>query len=120
MVSRNRIIRKLPAAISAAMLAGILFRFGTGLFVAVKDQPGLVLAMFTTYLLFKRAMPRYAVMAVLVVGVAMAVASGELHSEALVIGLATPVWITPEFSWQVVVGVALPLVMVAQACAHMS
>lgn len=109
----DRIIRKLPAAISAAMLAGILFRFGTGLFVAVKDQPGLVLAMFTTYLLFKRAMPRYAVMAVLVVGVAMAVARGELHSEALVIGLATPVWITPEFSWQVVVGVALPLVMVA-------
>jgi benzoate membrane transport protein len=109
----DKIIRKLPAAISAGMLAGILFRFGTGLFVSVKEQPWLVLAMLGTYLLFKRMMPRYAVMAVLVVGVAIAVASGELHSEALVIGLATPVWITPEFSWQVILGVAFPLMMVS-------
>ncbi len=109
----DKIIRKLPAAISAGMLAGILFRFGTGLFVSVKEQPWLVLAMLGTYLLFKRMMPRYAVMAVLVVGVAIAVASGELHSEALVIGLATPVWITAEFSWQVILGVAFPLVMVS-------
>ncbi|WP_312481656.1 benzoate/H(+) symporter BenE family transporter [Stutzerimonas nitrititolerans] len=109
----DKVIGKLPAAISAAMLAGILFRFGTELFVSVKDQPWLVLAMFATYLLFKRVMPRYAVMAVLVVGVAMAVGSGELRSEALVLGLAKPVWITPEFSWQVILGVAFPLVMVA-------
>ncbi len=109
----DRIIRRLPAAISAAMLAGILFRFGTGLFVAVKDQPTLVLTMFLTYLAFKRLLPRYAVMAVLLMGVGMAIASGELQSEALVIGLATPVWITPAFSWQVILGVALPLVMVA-------
>jgi len=66
-----------------------------------------------TYLLFKRAMPRYAVMAVLVVGVAMAVGSCELRSEALVLGLVKPVWISPEFSWQVILGVAFPLVMVA-------
>jgi benzoate membrane transport protein len=109
----DRIISKLPAAISAAMLAGILFRFGTELFVSVNEQPWLVLAMFVTYLSFKRLLPRYAVMAVLVVGVAIAVASGELRSEALVLGLATPVWITPEFSWQVILGVAFPLVMVA-------
>lgn len=109
----DKIIRRVPAAISAAMLAGILFRFGTGLFVSVKEQPWLVLAMLGTYLLFKRVMPRYAVMAVLIVGVAIAAGSGELHSEALVIGLATPVWITPEFSWQVILGVAFPLVMVS-------
>lgn len=109
----DRIIDRLPAAIAAGMLAGILFRFGTGLFVAVKDEPWLVLAMFGTYLLFKRSLPRYAVLAVLVVGVTIAIASGELRSEALVIGLATPVWIAPEFSWQVILNIAFPLVMVA-------
>ncbi|MDT9165924.1 benzoate/H(+) symporter BenE family transporter, partial [Escherichia coli] len=61
----DRIINRLPAAIAAGMLAGILFRFGTGLFVSVREQPWLVLAMFGTYLLFKRALPRYAVLAVL-------------------------------------------------------
>jgi benzoate membrane transport protein len=109
----DRIINRLPSAIAAGMLAGILFRFGTGLFVSVKEQPWLVLAMFCTYLIFKRAMPRYAVLAVLVAGVTITIASGELRSEALVIGLATPVWITPDFSWQVMLNIAFPLIMVA-------
>ncbi|RRU71094.1 benzoate/H(+) symporter BenE family transporter [Stutzerimonas kunmingensis] len=109
----DRIINHLPAAIGAGMLAGILFRFGTGLFISIKEQPWLVLAMFATYLAFKRALPRYAVLAVLVVGVTITVASGELQSEALVIGLATPTWIAPEFSWQVMLNIAFPLVMVA-------
>ncbi len=70
----DRIINRLPAAIAAGMLAGILFRFGTGLFISIKEQPWLVLAMFATYLAFKRALPRYAVLAVLVVGVTITVA----------------------------------------------
>ncbi|UTW08116.1 benzoate/H(+) symporter BenE family transporter [Pseudomonas benzenivorans] len=109
----DRIIGRLPAAISAAMLAGILFSFGTGLFVSLKSQPWLVLAMFASYLICKRLLPRYAVMAVLLVGCLVALASGELHGEALVIGLAVPVWITPEFSLAAILNIALPLVMVA-------
>jgi benzoate membrane transport protein len=109
----DRVISKLPGAIAAAMLAGILLRFGTGLFVSLQGKPGLVLAMFTTYLVCKRLLPRYAVMAVLVVGCAIAMLTGQLHREALVIGLATPVWITPQFSLGASLNVALPLVMVA-------
>lgn len=111
--SFDRIVNRLPAAIAAGMLAGILFSFGTGLFVAVQDQPMLVLAMFITYLVTKRLLPRYAVPAVLLVGVSMVLGMGELRHEALVIGLAVPVWISPEFTWQATLNVALPLVMVA-------
>lgn len=92
----DRIIGRLPAAISAAMLAGILFSFGTQLFVSVKEKPLLVLAMFAAYLLGKRLLPRYAVMAVLVTGCSIALATGEMNASALVIGFATPVWITPN------------------------
>ncbi|EJM66227.1 benzoate/H(+) symporter BenE family transporter [Pseudomonas sp. GM55] len=109
----DRIISKLPAAIAAAMLAGILFSFGTGLFVSMQHQPLLVLAMFASYLICKRVMPRYAVMMVLLVGCSIAAFTGELHREVLVIGLATPVWITPEFSLGAILNIALPLVMVA-------
>ena len=109
----DRVISKLPGAIAAAMLAGILLRFGTGLFVSLQGQPGMVLAMFVTYLVCKRLLPRYAVMAVLVVGCAIAILTGQLHREALVIGLATPVWVTPQFSLSATLNVALPLVMVA-------
>src|SRR5207253_3098010 len=58
----DRIISKLPAAIAAAMLAGILLSFGTGLFVSLQGKPLLVLAMFATYLVCKRVIPRYAVL----------------------------------------------------------
>lgn len=109
----DRIIGKLPAAISAAMLAGILFSFGTQLFVSIKDKPLLVLAMFATYLLFKRYSPRYAVMAVLVVGCAIAFATGEFKTASLVVEMTAPIWITPEFSWHGALNIALPLVMVA-------
>jgi benzoate membrane transport protein len=109
----DRVISKLPGAIAAAMLAGILLRFGTGLFVSLQGKPGLVLAMFATYLVCKRLMPRYAVMAVLVVGCVIAMLTGQLHREALVIGLATPVWVSPQFSLGATLNVALPLVMVA-------
>jgi benzoate membrane transport protein len=109
----DRIIGRLPPAISAAMLAGILFSFGTGLFVSLQSEPLLVLAMFATYLIVKRLLPRYAVMAVLLVGCLIALVSGELHGEALVIGLAMPLWITPEFSLAATLNIALPLVMVA-------
>ena len=109
----DRIINKLPAAIAAAMLAGILFSFGTGLFVSMQHNPMLVLAMFACYLICKRLMPRYAVMMVLLVGCSIAAFTGDLHREALVIGLATPVWITPQFSLGAILNIALPLVMVA-------
>ncbi|MDA7086021.1 benzoate/H(+) symporter BenE family transporter [Pseudomonas sp. SA3-5] len=109
----DRIISKLPAAIGAGMLAGILFSFGTGLFVSLQSKPLLVLAMFASYLVVKRLLPRYAVMAVLLVGCTIAFATGDLRQEALVIGLATPVWISPEFSLAASLNIALPLVMVA-------
>ncbi|MFZ6044665.1 benzoate/H(+) symporter BenE family transporter [Pseudomonas sp. CR3202] len=109
----DRIVGKLPAAISAAMLAGILFSFGTRLFTSLKDQPVMVMAMFITYLLVRRLAPRYAVMAVLLVGCAIAAGSGQLNASALVIGFATPEWVTPSFTWHGLFNIALPLVMVA-------
>ncbi len=109
----DRIINKLPTAIAAGMLAGILFSFGTGLFVSLQAKPFLVLAMFASYLMVKRLLPRYAVMAVLLVGCCIAFATGDLRQEALVIGMATPVWISPEFTLSAALNIALPLVMVA-------
>lgn len=109
----DRVVGKLPPAISAAMLAGILFSFGTQLFVSLQAKPALVLAMFVAYLLGKRLAPRYAVALVLLVGCVMAIGGGELNASALVIGLATPQWITPEFSVHALLNIALPLVVVA-------
>ncbi|XVE24137.1 MFS transporter [Pseudomonas plecoglossicida] len=71
------------------------------------------LAMFITYVLMRRLQPRYAVAAVLGVGALVTVASGALRSEALVLELASPHWITPQFSLAAVFSLALPMVLVA-------
>ncbi len=99
----DRLVRKLPGAISAGMLAGILFNFGTDLFTSLEDNFFLVFAMLSIYLVFKRINPRYAVMAVLFVGVITAFLLGEMEFSKLNFNIAQPVWISPEFSLQAII-----------------
>ncbi len=109
----DKLVARLPLSVCAAMLAGILFSFGSALFTSLQEQPLLVLAMFVTYLICKRLSPRYAVVAVLLVGVGLVIGRGELSADAWVIGLATPVWITPEFSLTAMLNIGVPLAVVA-------
>lgn len=109
----DRIIARLPGSIAAGMQAGILFSFGAEVFRALPVQPTLVLAMFATYVLMRVRQPRYAVAAVLLVGALVTVLSGQFRSEALVLELASPRLIAPQFSITALFSLALPLVLVA-------
>ena len=111
----DKLMRALPASIASALLAGILFRISVDVFVQAQHQTLLLLAMFALYLLGKRFWPRYAVPGVLLVGVALAGALGQLHFESFHFALARPVWTTPAFSLQAFVSIAVPLFIVALA-----
>ncbi len=115
----DALIRRLPRSIAAAMLAGILLRFGTELFGSAKAQPLLVLAMFATYLAMKRLRPRYAVALVLGVGLACSAGLGLLHAERFTLALALPQWTTPEFTLHAIANLALPLALVTLTGQHM-
>lgn len=107
------IVARLPPAITAAMLAGILFGFATRLFVGMVAQPVLVLSMFVAFLLARRWWPRYAAVAVLLTGVAVAWASGQVAGPLPRLAPTLPVWVTPRLEWQALVNIAVPLVVVA-------
>jgi benzoate membrane transport protein len=111
----ERLIHRIPAAIGAGMLAGVLLRFGIDAFAAMKTQFALALAMFAVFLLMRRLMPRYAVLATLLAGIAIAAAQHQLHLGGLRIELASPVWVTPEFTWHTLIGIAIPLFVVTMA-----
>ena len=111
----ERVMDRIPMAIAAALLAGVLARFALDAVLAVRSAPLLVLAMAAAYLLGKRLWPRYAVPGVLLAGVAVAAAQGQLHFEGVAWGLVQPVWVSPSFSWQAMVGLALPLFVVTMA-----
>ncbi len=111
----ERAMDRIPVPIASGMLAGVLLRFGLGLFTAMSTQMLLALAMFLAYLAARRLAPRYAVIMALLVGVAIALVQGLLHVDAVRLALARPVWVTPRFTPSAVVGVALPLFVVTMA-----
>ncbi len=111
----ERAMQRVPQALGAAMLAGVLLRFGIEGFAAMKTQLLLVSVMVAVYLVMRRLSPRYAVPAVLAAGVVMVAARGQLSLGALDFALTRPVFVMPEFSLSAIVGVALPLFAVTMA-----
>lgn len=111
----ERVMRHLPASLAAALLAGILFRIGSEIFIAAQSNSLLVLAMFLTFLLGKRLLPRYAVPAALLVGASVAGGLGLLDFSQFEWQVAVPVWTTPSFSFSAVISIGIPLFVVAMA-----
>jgi benzoate membrane transport protein len=111
----EKIMKKIPTALTAAMLAGVLFRFGADLFVAMKTRFVVVFAMFAGYLLLRRLLPRYAVPGALLLGSLLAFGEGDLHLAGIHLAFAQPVWVTPHFGWHAAIGLALPLFVVTMA-----
>lgn len=117
--SFERLVKKLPASLAAALLAGILFKIGSEIFVAAQHRTALVLGMFFTYLLIKRVSPRYAVLAALLVGTTLAGVLGLLDFSGFSLQVAIPVWTTPEFSLAATVSIGIPLFVVAMTSQNM-
>ncbi|MCC3650534.1 benzoate/H(+) symporter BenE family transporter [Streptomyces sp. S07_1.15] len=111
----ERIMDRIPVALAAGLLAGVLVQFGTQLFTTMRGGFAVVFPMFATYLLCRRLLPRYAVIAALAVGVAAAAVTGSLRPGRAELALAAPVFTAPAFSWQVIVSVGLPLFVVTMA-----
>ncbi|SDD73624.1 benzoate/H(+) symporter BenE family transporter [Paraburkholderia lycopersici] len=109
----DRIVSRLPAGISAAMLAGILFGFAAKMFVVLPAQPVMVGAMFVVFFMGRRWFPRYAVVGVLAVGVFVSVLGGKLTGHVPSLQFTAPTWTTPRFDWQAGVNISLPLMVVA-------
>lgn len=112
-----RAMDRIPQALAAALLAGVLARFAFEAFAAAgaPADTGLVVAMFAAYLLGRRFWPRWAVPGVLAVGVAIAALQGRLHGEAIAWQWARPVFVAPDFGWAATIGLAIPLFVVTMA-----
>ncbi|MCF7535522.1 benzoate/H(+) symporter BenE family transporter [Pseudomonas petrae] len=117
--SFERLVKRLPTSLAAALLAGILFKIGSEIFVAAQHRTGLVLGMFFTYLIVKRYSPRYAVLVTLLVGVALSGMLGLLNFSGFALEVAMPIWTTPSFSIAATVSIGIPLFVVAMTSQNM-
>jgi benzoate membrane transport protein len=111
--SFDRIIRMIPPGIASAMMAGILFQFGVGVFVSLESVPALAIGMIIAYLLFKRLTPRYSLVLLLIAGVTLAVLLEGASLEGVSVQFADPQFIRPEWTWNATLSLAIPLVLVS-------
>lgn len=111
----EKLMDRIPASIAAALLAGVLARFGLQVFESAQTALPLVLTMLLVYLLSRRLLPRYAVMCTLLAGIVYAASQGLMHWEQVQWSLAMPQWTKPVFSWQACISLALPLCVVTMA-----
>ena len=111
----ERAINLIPLPLAAAMLAGILLRFGLNVFIAMQTQFVMTFAMFCVYLLVRQVASRYTILAALIIGVLIVGSQGLLQLEVVQWQLAQPVFTMPQFSATAIVGIALPLFVVTMA-----
>ncbi|SFJ19487.1 benzoate membrane transport protein [Celeribacter neptunius] len=116
----ERIAHLIPDAIGNAMLAGILFRFGLGVFSSMEENLPLVALMCATYLAGRRFFARFAIPSVLAVGILYCAATGAFATGApFTFELARPVFTMPEFTLSALIGIALPLYIVTMSSQNM-
>ncbi|MCC6247209.1 MAG: benzoate/H(+) symporter BenE family transporter [Rubrivivax sp.] len=111
----ERVMNRIPQALAAALLAGVLARFAIDAFLQLGSEFALVAPMLLVYLAGRRWWPRYAVPGVLALGIAVAAGQGRLRLVAVEWAWAEPVLTAPAFSMAAFIGVALPLFVVTMA-----
>ena len=111
----EKIMNRLPLPMASALLAGVLSKFALDAFVATPSNPALILPMFFAYVLGRSFWPRANVPVMLMLGVLIVVFQGKFHGSTVPIEFTRPVWVTPEFSFRTLIGVALPLFIVTMA-----
>lgn len=108
----NRLIRLIPAEIASGLLAGILLQFGIGAFAAMNTDPILAGLLIMAYVVLKCFSARYAVASLLVLGLSFLLMQGRVDFSSLQLQFATPVFTAPEFSFNTLLSVALPLFLI--------
>lgn len=110
-----RLMDYIPQAISAAMLAGILLRFGLDAFASLQLNFPLSAGMGLAYLLSRRYQPRYAIVLTLAAGLAIAALQGNIQLTQHVPAFAMPEFTAPHFSWPTLLGIGVPFFVVTMA-----
>ena len=94
----DRLMRHIPAPLAAAMLAGVLLRFGLDLFRVAPQDPLLLGILLLAFLLGRHLWPRYTMVLVLAMGITLCTLRGDLQLDTLHWQLPSPVWIWPQAS----------------------
>jgi benzoate membrane transport protein len=110
-----RLMKIIPHTLAAAMLAGVLLRFGLQAFSHLEGHFLLCGSMLLAWLVAKAFAPRYAIVATLLVGSVAAWAGGDVVTDNLAFRVVLPEFIAPKFTFTTLVSIGLPFFLVTMA-----
>ncbi|KKY88558.1 benzoate transporter [Enterobacter cloacae] len=110
-----RLMKIIPHSLAAAMLAGVLLRFGLQAFSNIDGHLVLCGSMLLAWLAAKALAPRYAIVATLLVGAAVAGLNGDVVTEKLTLTLVMPQFIAPSFTLTTLISIGIPFFLVTMA-----
>ncbi|CAM6756924.1 benzoate/H(+) symporter BenE family transporter [Citrobacter portucalensis] len=110
-----RLMKIIPHSLASAMLAGILLRFGLQAFNSLNSELILCGSMLLAWLVLKVIAPRYAVIAAMLVGIAIALVKGDIVTDGVNLSPVLPAFLAPHFSLAHSISIALPLFLVTMA-----
>jgi benzoate membrane transport protein len=108
------LVSRIPQAIAAAMLAGILIAFPMNAAKNAVAEPLLLLPLFLTFLVLRRFVPTLAAIGVLFAGIALAFLTGRINLTSS-LGFAHFEFVMPGFDPTVMLGLGVPLYLVTMA-----
>ena len=94
-----------------AMLGGILFNFGVGIFPSLIDEPAIVLTMIIFFFIGRRYAWRAPVVASFASGLLVSIILGKAHQPHLNVEWAHPVWVSPHFTVSAIATLGIPLLL---------
>jgi benzoate membrane transport protein len=107
-------ISKLPPALAAAMVAGVLLRYVLGVPNSALDLPVFVVPLVIAFFALRMLVPMFTVPVIVVLGLIFAGLSGSF-SNPVHIGVTPLEFVWPHWNLQVVIGLGLPLYLVTMA-----
>ncbi|UGB01608.1 benzoate/H(+) symporter BenE family transporter [Leclercia sp. G3L] len=110
-----RLMKIIPHSLAAAMLAGVLLRFGLQAFSNLEGHLLLCGSMLLAWLITKAFAPRYAIVVTLLVGGAVAALKGDVVTDKLTLAVVMPEFIAPTFNLTTLVSIGLPFFLVTMA-----
>ncbi len=110
-----RLMNHIPASLAAAMLAGILLRFGLQTFADLQTNFVLCGSMCLAWLLARRWLARYAILVTLLIGIAVALAQHAIHFPPQPLSVMLPEPVMPHFTLTTLLGMGVPYFLVTMA-----
>ncbi|WP_437433503.1 benzoate/H(+) symporter BenE family transporter [Yokenella regensburgei] len=110
-----RLMKVIPHTLAAAMLAGILLRFGLQAFSNVQDNVVMCGSMLLAWLICKALAPRYAIVATMIIGALVAGLNGHLATEHLTLSLVVPEFTRPVFNPASLLSIGVPFFLATMA-----